>query len=111
MNLEDRTRIPGLVETIYRRPRLLNHLTDLVSNQHRLVTIWAPDGYGKSTLLVDFAAAINLPVCWCTLQPTDRDPTSFFTLLVYSLTHRFIQLNWADLLAAIKRVYALTEQI
>jgi DNA-binding SARP family transcriptional activator/tetratricopeptide (TPR) repeat protein len=34
-----------------------------------------------------------LPVCWCSLEPVDRDPTSFLDLLVCSVINRFYNLT------------------
>lgn len=88
MAFEDRIRLPAL-NLIHRRSRLLNMLAEFVESGKRLVTIYAPGGYGKSILLADFAQTTDLPVCWCSLEPTDRDPTSFLILLAHSITDRF----------------------
>jgi LuxR family maltose regulon positive regulatory protein len=69
------------------RPRLLNRLYDMVDR--KLVLVSAPAGYGKTTLLVDFAHDLEHPVCWYTLDPNDRDPRAFLEHLVLSLHHRF----------------------
>jgi LuxR family maltose regulon positive regulatory protein len=92
MALEDRIRLPAL-NLIHRRPRLLNLLEAFIEARKRLTTVYAPGGYGKSILLADFAQTTNLPVCWCSLEPADRDPTSFLTLLAYSITDRFHEIE------------------
>src|SRR6187401_3440286 len=92
MALEDRIRLPNL-SLIHRRPRLLSLLERFVEESQRLITIYAPGGYGKSILLADFAQTTDLPVCWCSLEPADRDPTSFLTLLAYSITDRFHEIE------------------
>jgi ATP/maltotriose-dependent transcriptional regulator MalT/DNA-binding SARP family transcriptional activator len=97
MVLEDRIRLPNL-NLIQRRSRLLNLLEKFVAEGQRLITIYAPGGYGKSILLADFAQTTNLPVCWCSLAPVDRDPTSFLTLLAYSITDRFHEIESEGLL-------------
>ncbi len=102
MFLEDRIRLPAL-SLIQRRPRLLNSLIGYVESGYRLITIYAPGGYGKSILLADFAQTINLPVCWCSLEPADRDPTSFLTLLAYSVLDRFHELEPQSLLKLVER--------
>ncbi|MCB0162775.1 MAG: tetratricopeptide repeat protein [Anaerolineae bacterium] len=68
-----------------------------------MITIYAPGGYGKSILLADFAQTTDLPICWCSLEPTDRDPTSFLTLLAYSITDRFHEIEPNSLLNLVKR--------
>lgn len=102
MAFEDRIRLPAL-NLIHRRPRLLNMLTQFVETGQRLITIYAPGGYGKSILLADFAQTTDLPVCWCSLEPTDRDPTSFLTLLAYSITDRFHEIQPDPLFKLVQR--------
>jgi tetratricopeptide (TPR) repeat protein/DNA-binding SARP family transcriptional activator len=92
MALEDRIRLPNL-NLIHRRPRLLNMLEKFIEDGQRLITIYAPGGYGKSILLADFAQTTDLPVCWCSLEPADRDPTVFLTLLAHSITDRFHEIE------------------
>lgn len=102
MGLEDRIRLPNL-NLIHRRSRLLNLLDEFVKSGQRLITIYAPGGYGKSILLADFAQTTDLPICWCSLEPSDRDPTSFLTLLAYSITDRFHEIEPNSLLKLVKR--------
>ncbi len=102
MAFEDRIRLPAL-SLIHRRPRLLKILTRFIEEQHRLISVYAPGGYGKSILLADFAQTTDLPVCWCSLEPIDRDPTSFLTLLAYSITDRFHEIEPDSLLQLVAR--------
>jgi LuxR family maltose regulon positive regulatory protein len=69
------------------RQRLLDQLYDMVDRKVALVS--APAGYGKTTLLVDFAHDLEHPVCWFALDESDRDPRVFLEHLILSLTHRF----------------------
>ena len=102
MALEDRIRLPTL-NLIHRRQRLLNMLAEFVAADNRLITIYAPGGYGKSILLADFAQTTDLPVCWCSLEPADRDPTAFLTLLVHSITDRFHEIEREGLLKLVQQ--------
>ncbi|MBN1218961.1 MAG: tetratricopeptide repeat protein [Anaerolineae bacterium] len=102
MALEDRIRLPAL-NLIHRRPRLLNMLAEFIEAGHRLITVYAPGGYGKSILLADFAQTIDLPVCWCSLEPADRDPTSFLILLAHSIIDRFHQIEPDGLLRLVQQ--------
>jgi len=102
MAFEDRIRLPTL-NLIHRRLRLLNMLDDFVEADNRLITVYAPGGYGKSILLADFAQTTDLPVCWCSLEPADRDPTSFLNLLAYSIIDRFHEVEPDGLLRLVKR--------
>ena len=69
------------------RQRLLDRLYDLVDR--KLILVSAPAGYGKTTLLVDFAHDLEHPVCWYALEANDHDPRLFLEHLVLSLQHRF----------------------
>lgn len=78
-------------------------LAQFMVDRQRLISVYAPGGYGKSILLADFAQTTDLPVCWCSLEPADRDPTSFLTLLAYSITDRFHEIEADSLLQLIAR--------
>lgn len=70
-----------------RRPRLVDAIQGMIDRQLNLVV--APAGYGKTTLLVDFAASGSMPVCWCTLEPADADPAIFLESLLAAIRSRF----------------------
>ncbi|MHB8990701.1 MAG: tetratricopeptide repeat protein, partial [Chloroflexota bacterium] len=70
-----------------RRVRLVDFLHQQVDK--RLIIISAAAGYGKTTLLVDFAHDVDLPICWYSLDASDADPKSFFEYLLLSLQQRF----------------------
>lgn len=69
------------------RPRLVELLTDLLG--HRLILLVAPAGYGKTSLLVDFAHTVQFPVCWLALDTLDNDSYRFFSHLIASLSQSF----------------------
>lgn len=69
------------------RPRLLDFLHRAIDR--RLILVSAPAGYGKTTLLVDFAHDLRLPVCWYTVDAADRDPQVFLQYLVAAIRQRF----------------------
>lgn len=79
--------LPRRRDDVLTRQRLLNGLYDMVD--YRLALVSAPAGYGKTTLLVDFATDLEHPVCWYALDASDRDPRVFLERLVASLRHRF----------------------
>ena len=56
---------------------------------YALILLSAPAGYGKTTLLVDFAQQTTLPCCWYFLDSADSDPLTFMGLLIESLRQRF----------------------
>lgn len=102
MALADQIRLP-IHNLIHRRSRLTQLLTDYVEGDHRLITVYAPSGYGKSIMLADFALTTDLPVCWCALEPANRDPTSFLTLLTYSISDRFHEIDHDNLRQVVDR--------
>lgn len=79
--------VPPRPPDILHRERLVDFLHEHIDRKLTLVS--APAGYGKTTLLVDFAHETDLAVCWYTLDPIDRDSRVFAEHLVASLAHRF----------------------
>jgi LuxR family maltose regulon positive regulatory protein len=51
------------------------------SSGRRIVGITAPAGYGKSTLLAEWARAEDRPVAWVSLDRFDNDPATLLTSL------------------------------
>ncbi|MBN1267246.1 MAG: AAA family ATPase [Anaerolineales bacterium] len=59
----------------------------------KLIAIGAPPGYGKTTILADFAAHTSLPVCWVRLSSVERDVFRLAEILAASLARRFRRLR------------------
>ena len=55
----------------------------------KLVLVCAPAGYGKTSLLVEFAHDTDLPLCWYSLDRSDRDLRVFIEYLLAAIQHRF----------------------
>ena len=72
---------PGLVN----RKRLVDRL--LAAAKTDVVVVTAPAGFGKSTLLAQYARGRRRPPAWLTLSRLDNDPTTLLTHLAASL-HR-----------------------
>ncbi|MCL5074175.1 MAG: tetratricopeptide repeat protein [Chloroflexi bacterium] len=79
--------VPPRHPNILRRPRLIDFLHQY--GDRRLIIISAPAGYGKTTMLIDFAHEVELPVCWYSLESADQDPKVFLEYLIASLAQRF----------------------
>lgn len=67
--------LPSTRSVIIRRQRLVDALSAAL--ERRVVLVTAPAGYGKTTLLLDFARSSPLPVCWYSLDERDRDLETF----------------------------------
>ena len=92
MNLEipvTRTRIivPRVRNDFLSRPRLLDILDSLL--EKKIILVSAPAGYGKTSLLVDFASRVKIPVCWYAIDPLDQDPLRFITYLITTIQQQF----------------------
>src|SRR5438874_1464422 len=72
--------IPPPRPNVVLRPRLLERLNE---GLHRKLTlISAPAGFGKTTLVSEWAAFVQRPTAWLSLDEGDNDPIRFLTYLV-----------------------------
>lgn len=98
--LKSKTVLPERPKSLLRRPRLVEFIHEHIGC--KLILISAAAGYGKTSLLIDFAHDTELPVCWCSLDESDRDPRILLEYLAASVARRFPQIlegNLASLLA------------
>jgi LuxR family transcriptional regulator, maltose regulon positive regulatory protein len=84
-----RTRIttPRRRGDLISRPRLNSLLGELV--EKRLVLVTAPAGYGKTSLLVDFSNHVPMPVCWYSIDESDKELSSIIQYIVAAIRQRF----------------------
>lgn len=80
-------RIPRRRHDLLLRHRLIDAIHTHLDR--KLILISAPAGYGKTTLLTEFASDTDLPVCWYTLDPFDRDFHIFIEHMIAAISHRF----------------------
>ena len=80
-------RVPRRRRDLLPRRRLIDFIHDHLDR--RLILISAPAGFGKTSLLTDFASDTDLPVCWYTLDPFDRDLHLFLEHLISAIAYRF----------------------
>ncbi len=74
-----KTRPPELPAGLVARPRLTLRI------QAPVTFIYAPGGFGKSTVLNEWRQACGLPVAWVSLDADDNHPVRFLTLVGLAL--------------------------
>lgn len=79
--------VPRRRADLLSRPRLTGLLDDLLD--YKLLLVAAPAGYGKTSLLLDWAHQNTLPVCWYSLDPLDQDIQRFIGHFVASISRVF----------------------
>jgi ATP/maltotriose-dependent transcriptional regulator MalT len=82
-----RITIPRRRDDLITRQRLIDLVNELVDFKLTLIT--APAGYGKTSLLVDFATQTKFPVCWYTVNSLDFEPQRFIYNLVSAIIVQF----------------------
>ncbi len=102
--LMTKLRIPPVRSNRVIRPRLFQKLDDGLCNGHSLLLVTAPAGFGKTTLVSDWAARVSgqqlsrvrpaidsvchdfVPlVAWLALDENDNDPRRFWTYVLEAL--------------------------
>ncbi len=78
--LRSKLEIPFSRTKLVTRPRLIERLN--AGMAHRLVLVSAPAGYGKTTLLGEWAKRSKKQVAWISLDQGDNDPTRFWAYFV-----------------------------
>lgn len=53
--------------------------------QRALTLVVAPAGFGKTTLIADWAQTASMPVAWLSLERTDHTPDRFLSYLIHTL--------------------------
>jgi len=80
--LETKLYHPKWSADLISRPRLI----DRIQPNHKLTLVSAPAGFGKTTLLAEWVAAVpTRPVAWVSLDQSDNDPAVFWTYLITAL--------------------------
>jgi ATP/maltotriose-dependent transcriptional regulator MalT/DNA-binding SARP family transcriptional activator len=95
-NLRRKITAPTLPAVLLHRKVLIEQLRQAIipvrdgnSSHRQLVLCCAPAGYGKTTLLADFAHSTQFPCCWYLLERSDLDPVVFLRTLLASLRQVF----------------------
>lgn len=87
--INTKIRIPQRNQSLLRRQRLVDFIHSNI--HHKVILIAAGAGYGKTSLLIDYAHDTDLPVCWYSLDAGDSHLPTFVEYLVASVRQRFPQ--------------------
>jgi LuxR family maltose regulon positive regulatory protein len=85
--VETKVTIPRLRPDSLLRPRLLEALDEGAARE--LFLVCTPAGFGKTTLIAEWARGAELPVAWLSLDPEDNDPVRFWRYAVEALDRAF----------------------
>ena len=77
--LRSKLAVPTLRSGLVGRSALVSRLR--APSSARIVSVTAPAGYGKTTLLAQWAAEDARPFAWVSLDGRDNDPVAFLTYL------------------------------
>lgn len=78
--LKTKLLVPPLPPYVITRPHLLHVLQQ--ASSRTLTVLTTPAGYGKTTLLSQWAATSATPVAWLSLHEEENDPQRFLTYLL-----------------------------
>src|SRR6266511_772292 len=81
--LATKLHVPGPQPGFVARPRLIERLDEGLARG--LLLVCAPAGFGKTSLLADWARRSGLPVAWLSLDEGDNDPARFLRHVVAAL--------------------------
>ena len=81
--LQSKLAIPFLGTGLVRRTTLVNRLQN--ASEARVINLATPAGYGKTTLLAQWAARDKRPFAWISLDDRDNDPVALLTYIAAAL--------------------------
>ena len=80
--LEPKFQVPATRAGVVARTTLLERL---FASDEPLITVVAPPGYGKTTLLAQWAERLGPGVAWVSCEKADNDPVAFWTAVITAL--------------------------
>lgn len=88
--LTTKVKIPRVRPGYLNRSRLIDALDEAITRE--LILVCTPAGFGKTTLLADWAEGADVAVAWLSLDEDDNDPTRFWRYVLVALD-RVIDVN------------------
>lgn len=95
--------VPLLPQKLLKRPRLMQQINT------PLTLIYAPSGFGKSTLLNSWSRSTEFPVAWLQLDKQDNQPIHFLYSLVTAL--QTVNDQWGQEIVKNLRLYSSSVKI
>jgi LuxR family maltose regulon positive regulatory protein len=80
--LATKLRCPATLPHRVHRPHLIQRLNEGLESGRRMTLVSAPPGFGKTTLLSEWAVQLQRPVAWLSLDESDNDPSRFWPYLI-----------------------------
>lgn len=77
--------VPESKSRLVQREHLVNSISEGFRQGKRLVAVVAPAGYGKSTLLAQWAHHAGMPSAWLSVDARDNDPARFWRYFAASI--------------------------
>jgi len=84
LRFQHKLSIPTAAYHLIERAPVLDRLDQAITTK-QVVALGALAGWGKTTVLAQWAARATLPVAWYTLDSTDRDPQLFLDYLLHAV--------------------------
>jgi ATP/maltotriose-dependent transcriptional regulator MalT/DNA-binding SARP family transcriptional activator len=89
--------LPRRRSDLLTRQRLIDLMFDLMD--YKLAILVAPAGYGKTSLLVDFAHHSDLSICWYSVDALSHDIARFIAHFIAAISHTYPQFGKYSLAA------------
>lgn len=89
--LRTKTSIPAPRNNRVERTRLIERVNE--GMKRALTLIVASAGFGKTTVIAEWARSASMPVAWLSLERADRAPERFLSYVIYSLQQLFPQVG------------------
>jgi hypothetical protein len=80
--LDSKFHAPTMRPGVVARTMLVDRL---LTSDEPVITVFAPPGYGKTTLLAQWAGQLDPRVAWVSCEKTDNDPVALWTAVITAL--------------------------